>query len=33
MLLYNDKELFREEVISTAEELGLVVPIVQSFTG
>lgn len=29
MLLHNDKELFREVVISTAEELGLVVPIVE----
>ncbi|MDO4304127.1 MAG: nucleotidyl transferase AbiEii/AbiGii toxin family protein [Bacillota bacterium] len=29
MLLHNDKELFREAVISTAEELGLVVPIVE----
>lgn len=28
MLLHNEKELFREAVISTAEELGLVVPIV-----
>lgn len=29
MLLHNDKELFREVVISTAEELGLVVSIVE----
>lgn len=29
MLLHNEKELFREAVISTAEELGLVVPIVE----
>lgn len=29
MLLHNDKELFREVIISTAEELGLVVPIVE----
>ena len=29
MLLHNDKELFREVVISTAEKLGLVVPIVE----
>lgn len=29
MLLHNDKELFREVVISTAEELGVVVPIVE----
>ena len=29
MLLHNDKELFREVVISTAETLGLVVPIVE----
>lgn len=29
MLLHNDKELFREVVISTAEEIGLVVPIVE----
>lgn len=29
MLLHNDKELFREAVISTAEELGLVVSIVE----
>lgn len=29
MYLHNDKELFREVVISTAEELGMVVPIVE----
>lgn len=29
MLLHNNKELFREVVISTAEELRLVVPIVE----
>lgn len=29
MFLHDDKELFREVVISTAEELGLVVPIVE----
>ena len=29
MLLHDDKELFREVVISTAEELGIVVPIVE----
>lgn len=29
MLLHDDKELFREVVISTAEELGLVVSIVE----
>lgn len=29
MLLHNDKELFREAVVSAAEELGLVVPIVE----
>lgn len=29
MLLHNDQELFREVVISTAEELGIVVPIVE----
>lgn len=29
MFLHNDKELFREVVISTAEELGVVVPIVE----
>lgn len=29
MLLHNDKELFREVIISTAEKLGLVVPIVE----
>ncbi len=29
MLLHNDKELFREAVISTAEDLGAVVPIVE----
>lgn len=29
MLLHNDKELFHEVVISTAEELGLVVPVVE----
>lgn len=29
MLLHSDKELFREVVVSTAEELGLVVPIVE----
>ena len=29
MLLHHDKELFREVVISTAEDLGLVVPIVE----
>lgn len=29
MFLHNDKELFREAVVSTAEEFGLVVPIVE----
>jgi len=29
MLLHNDKELFREVIISTAEEFGVVVPIVE----
>ncbi len=29
MLLHNDKELFREIVVSTAEDLELVVPIVE----
>lgn len=29
MLLHKDKELFREVIISTAEELGIVVPIVE----
>lgn len=29
MFLHNDKELFREVVISTAEDLGLVIPIVE----
>lgn len=29
MLLHNDKELFREIVVSTTEDLELVVPIVE----
>lgn len=29
MLLHRDKGLFREAVVSTAERLGLVVPIVE----
>lgn len=29
MYLHEDRELFREVVVSTAEELGLVVPIVE----
>lgn len=29
MLLHNDKGLFREVIISAAEDLGLVVPIVE----
>lgn len=29
MYLHNDKELFQEVIISTAEDLGLVVPIVE----
>lgn len=29
MLLHSDKELFREVVVSTAEDFGLVVPIVE----
>lgn len=29
MLLHNDKELFREVIISASEELGIVVPIVE----
>ena len=29
MHLHNDRELFREVIISTAEDLGIVVPIVE----
>lgn len=32
MLLHNDKELFREVVVSTAEDLELAVPIVENDT-
>ena len=29
MFLHNDKELFQEVIVSVAEDLGLVVPIVE----
>ena len=29
MFLHNDKELFQEVIVSAAEDLGLVVPIVE----
>lgn len=29
MLLHNDKDLFREVIVSTSEALGIVVPIVE----